>query len=223
MRTAKAISTALIAGALAVLGAGLADIAFSGRSAARAEAFVSPKFDVPTDEATFAAGCFWCTESDFDKVPGVLATISGFTGGRTPSPTYEQVSTGRTGHAEAVRVIYDPKKVTYQALLAWYWRHVDPTDGSGQFCDRGNEYRPAIFVHSAEQRSLAEKSRDELAKSGILERPIAVEIADVTPFTAAEDYHQDFYRKNPLRYKIYRHGCGRDQRIEQIWSKAGRS
>ncbi|MCB1521467.1 MAG: peptide-methionine (S)-S-oxide reductase MsrA [Hyphomicrobiaceae bacterium] len=175
---------------------------------------------VATAIATFATGCFWCTESDFDKVPGVLATTSGYIGGKTANPSYESVSTGRTGHIEALQVTYDPSKVTYQKLLTWFWRHVDPVDGGGQFCDRGDQYRPAIFVHSAEQRKLAETSRDELAKSGLLERPIAVAIIDATKFHPAEDYHQDYYLKSPLRYKIYRHGCGRDQRIEQIWSKA---
>lgn len=219
MKLRRALALTLIVALVATVGVSL--YRTIDGAPAKADAFVMPKFDVPTEIATFASGCFWCTESDFDKVPGVLATISGYTGGHTPSPTYEQVSTGRTGHAEALRVIYDPEKVTYQALLAWYWRHVDPTDKDGQFCDRGEEYRPAIFVHSEEQRKAAEQSRTELARSGLLDRPIVVEIVDAGPFTAAEDYHQDYYKKNPLRYKVYRHGCGRDQRIEQIWRKAG--
>ena len=169
--------------------------------------------------ATFASGCFWCTEADFDKVDGVLETISGYTGGTTENPTYQSIGTGRTGHYEALQVKFDPAKVSYERLLAWYWRHVDPVDGDGQFCDRGSQYRPAIFVHDATQRRLAEASRDALAKNGPFDRPIAVAILDARTFTPAEDYHQDYYQKNPLRYRVYRHGCGRDQRIEQIWSK----
>lgn len=174
-----------------------------------------------TEVATFAAGCFWCVEADFDKVPGVLKTISGYTGGHTKNPTYELVSTGQTGHAEAAEIIYDPTKVSYQKLLTWYWHHVDPTDAKGQFCDRGTQYRPAIFVHDAEQRKLAQASKAELEKSGQIGSPIVVEIVDAATFTPAEDYHQDYYIKNPWRYSIYRHGCGRDQRVKQIWGKAG--
>ncbi|MGD9667626.1 MAG: peptide-methionine (S)-S-oxide reductase MsrA [Hyphomicrobiaceae bacterium] len=174
-----------------------------------------------TEIATFAAGCFWCVEADFDKVPGVLKTTPGYTGGHTSNPTYELVSTGTTGHAEALEVVYDPTKVSYQKLLTWYWRHVDPTDASGQFCDRGSEYRPIIFVHSAEQRRLAEASKAELEKSGIIDKPIAVKIVDAATFTPAEREHHDYYLKNPWRYSLYRHGCGRDQRLKQIWGKAG--
>lgn len=173
-----------------------------------------------TEVATFAAGCFWCVEADFDKVPGVLKTISGYTGGHVKNPTYDLVATGMTGHAEALQVIYDPSKVTYQALLTWYWRHVDPTDARGQFCDRGTAYRPVIFVHSAEQRKLAEASKEQLEKSGLLDKPIAVKIVDASTFTPAEPVHQDFYLKNPWRYAFYRYGCGRDQRLEQIWRRA---
>lgn len=169
--------------------------------------------------ATFASGCFWCTESDFDKVAGVTATVSGYIGGMTVKPTYEQVSAGRTGHAEAVQVTFDPKKVTYQQLLDQYWHNVDPLDNGGQFCDRGSHYRPAIFVHTPEQRKLAEESKAALDASKQFSRPIVVEITNASAFTPAEDYHQDYYKKEPLRYKIYRHGCGRDARLEALWGK----
>ncbi len=167
--------------------------------------------------ATFAAGCFWCVESDFDKVEGVISTTSGYTGGRTPNPDYDSVSTGRTGHTEALQVVYDPAKVSYEGLLATFWHNVDPVDGGGQFCDRGNQYRPAVFVHTPEQRKLAEASRTALEKSGRFGRPIVVPILDAAKFTPAEPEHQDFHHKNPIRYAIYRHGCGRDQRLRQLW------
>lgn len=175
-----------------------------------------------TAVATFAAGCFWCVESDFDKVEGVISTTSGYTGGRTPAPTYESVSTGGTGHFEALQVVYDPAKVSYEKLLATFWHNVDPVDDGGQFCDRGPQYRPAIFVHSPEQRRLAEASRTAIEKSARLGRPIVVPVIEASQFTAAEDYHQDYYLTHPTRYKVYRYGCGRDQRLQQIWgSKAG--
>lgn len=167
--------------------------------------------------ATFASGCFWCTESDFDKVDGVKETISGFMGGTTENPTYEQVSRGNTGHAEAVQLKYDPKVVSYDKLLDYYWRHVDLLDGDGQFCDRGNQYRPAIFVHTPEQRKLAEESKAALDKSGRFDKPIAVEIVDASAFTPAEDYHQNYYQTNPIRYRYYRYACGRDARIKELW------
>lgn len=167
--------------------------------------------------AIFAAGCFWCVESDFDKVDGVLETTSGYTGGKTANPTYTQVGSGESGHAEALKVTYDPSKVTYQKLLDYYWRHVDLVDGGGQFCDRGSQYRPVIFTNSDEQQSLAEASKAALEKSGRFKQPIAVQIVAAGPFTPAEDYHQDYYRKNPIRYKFYRSGCGRDARLEQLW------
>lgn len=170
-------------------------------------------------EATFASGCFWCTESDFDKVDGVVETISGYTGGKTKNPTYETVGTGSTGHTEALLVRFDPAKVSYQKLLDYYWRHVDLLDGGGQFCDRGKQYRPAIFVHDEEQRRLAEASKAALDKSGRFDKPIAVEIVSASQFTPAEDYHQDYHLKNPLKYRYYRHGCGRDQRLEKLWGE----
>jgi len=165
--------------------------------------------------ATFAGGCFWCTESDFDHVPGVLSTTSGYTGGKVPNPGYERVSAGGTGHAEAVEVTYDPAKVSYQQLLDFYWRSIDPTVKNAQFCDHGDQYRTAIFVRTPEERKLAEASKKKVEEQ--LKKPIYTEIADAGPFYAAEEYHQDFYKKNPTKYKFYRWNCGRDQRLEQIW------
>jgi peptide-methionine (S)-S-oxide reductase len=170
--------------------------------------------------ATFAAGCFWCVESDFDKVDGVVETISGFTGGHTKNPTYGEVGQGQTGHAEAVQLKYDPKKVSYEKLLDYYWHHVDLVDGGGQFCDRGNQYRPAIFTHTDEQKALAEASKAALAKSGRFKQPIAVEIVPASAFTPAEEYHQDYYKKNSLKYRYYRYSCGRDARIATLWGDA---
>lgn len=167
--------------------------------------------------ATFASGCFWCTETDFDKVDGVVETISGYTGGKTKSPTYATVGTGTTGHTEALLVKFDPAKVSYEKLLDYYWHHVDLLDGGGQFCDRGSQYRPAIFVHDEEQKRLAEASKAALDKSGKFDKPIAVEIVAATEFTPAEDYHQNYHTKNPLKYRYYRYGCGRDQRLKELW------
>jgi peptide methionine sulfoxide reductase msrA/msrB len=172
------------------------------------------------ETATFAGGCFWCTESDFEKVNGVVEVISGYVGGQEKDPTYEQVSAGRTGHAEAVQILYDPKKVTYAELLDVFWRHVDPTDAGGQFADRGTQYRPAIFYHNPEQRELAEASKTALAQSGRFHKPIMTEIVPATTFYKAEEYHQDYYKRNPLRYKYYRYGSGRDQFLNSVWKDA---
>ncbi len=173
----------------------------------------------PLAVATFASGCFWCTESDFDKVAGVVETTSGYMGGKTPNPTYHEVSRGGTGHAEVLQLKYDPGKVTYQQLLDHYWRNVDPLDGGGQFCDRGDQYRPAIFYHTDEQKRLAEDSKAALEKSGRYKQPIVVEITAASAFTPAEDYHQDYYMRHPIQYFIYRSGCGRDARLEALWGK----
>jgi len=175
--------------------------------------------DKGLSKATFAGGCFWCTESDFEKIAGVVEVISGYTGGDEENPTYKQVSAGRTGHYEAIQVLYDPAKVTYTELLDVFWRHVDPTDNGGQFVDRGPQYRPAIFYHDDEQKMLAEKSKVEMDKSGIFKRPITAEIIPLKKFYAAEEYHQDYYKRNPIRYKYYRSGSGRDQFIDSIWGK----
>lgn len=166
----------------------------------------------PTAHAIFAAGCFWCVESDFDRVPGVLATTSGYTGGKTNNPSYED----HTGHVEALQVDYDPARVSYETLLDYYWRHVDLTDGNGQFCDRGPSYRPVIFTSDETQKALAEKSKKDLEDSGRFKK-IAVRIETAGTFFPAEDYHQDYYKKNPLRYRYYRTGCGRDARLTQLW------
>lgn len=169
------------------------------------------------DTATFAGGCFWCMEPPFDRIEGVAATISGYAGGDEPNPTYEDVSSGRTGHAEVVQVIYDSTQVGYEELLATYWRNVDPLDDGGQFCDRGAQYRPAIFVHDARQRRLAEASKADIAER--FDDPIVVPIEPLDAFYPAEAYHQNFYEKNPLRYKTYRAGCGRDARLEELWGE----
>ncbi len=167
--------------------------------------------------AVFAGGCFWCTEADFEKLPGVIEAVSGYTGGHVPNPTYNQTSAGGTGHVEAVLVRYDPAKVSYARLLDWFWRHVDPTDSSGQFVDRGFQYRSVIFYADEEQRRLAEASKKSLAASGRFDKPIVTEILPLGPFYPAEEYHQDYYKKNPVRYKFYRYRSGRDQFLDKAW------
>ena len=168
--------------------------------------------------ATFAGGCFWCTESDFEKIEGVIEVVSGYTGGEAVNPTYEQVCSGRTGHLEAIRVTYDPDKVTYDQLLDAFWRHIDPTDDAGQFVDRGPQYAPAVFYHTEEQRLAAEKSKAELEKRGPFTKPVVTAIRPAGPFYPAEDYHQNFCRTNPGRYQSYRAHSGRDQFIERTWT-----
>jgi len=166
-------------------------------------------------KATFAGGCFWCMEPPFDALDGVVSTTSGYTGGHTANPTYEQVSAGKTGHAEAVEIVYDPRKVTYTRLLEVFWRNIDPLTANAQFCDTGSQYRAVIFVHDATQRRLAEASKDAVAQR--LQKPIVTEITAASQFWPAEEYHQDYYKKNPIRYKFYRTSCGRDRRLEAIW------
>jgi len=170
--------------------------------------------------ATFAGGCFWCMEPPFDKTPGVLSTTSGYAGGSVKNPSYRQVSAGVTGHAEVVQVVYDPKTVSYEELLEVFWRNIDPTDGGGQFCDRGNQYRTAIFYDGEEQRAAAEASRRRLDESGTLPGRIVTEITPLEAFYPAEEYHQDFYKKSPRRYSSYRAGCGRDRRLTQLWGES---
>lgn len=167
--------------------------------------------------ATFAGGCFWCTEADFDKVDGVVSTTSGYIGGRTANPTYDSVSAGNSGHAEAVQVVFDPSKVSYSKLLEYYWRTIDPTTKDRQFCDSGNPYRTAIFTHDEQQRALAEASKKALSSNKPFREPIVTEIVTATQFYPAEDYHQDYHTKNPVRYKFYRANCGRDARLKQLW------
>jgi len=167
--------------------------------------------------ATFAGGCFWCMEEAFEPIDGVVSVVSGYIGGRTPRPTYEQVSAGGTGYAEAVEIRYDPSKVSYDRLLQHFWRNIDPLAVDRQFCDGGNQYRSAIFYHDAEQRRAAEASKAVLERSGQLKGTIATQIVEAGPFYAAEEYHQDYYRKNPQRYKFYKWSCGRAQRLAQLW------
>ena len=168
-------------------------------------------------KATFAGGCFWCSEADLEKLPGVVKVISGYTGGHKDNPSYEEVSSGTTGHYEAIQVYYDPSKISYEELLNAFWRHIDPTDGGGQFVDRGSQYRSAIFYHDDEQKRLAEQARMELSQSANFSKPIATEILKFEKFYEAEDYHQDYYKNNPLRYKYYRYSSGRDQFIKEAW------
>ena len=173
-----------------------------------------------TAKATFAGGCFWCVESDFDKVPGVLSTTSGYTGGTVAKPTYEQVSSKSTGHAEAVEIVFDPAKVSYAQLLEHYWRTIDPTTKDRQFCDAGSPYRTAIFAHGPEQLAAAQASLAALEKSKPFKEPIVTQIVLAGPFYPAEEYHQDYYKKNPIRYKYYRTSCGRDDRVKELWGAA---
>lgn len=175
--------------------------------------------DKGVEKATFAGGCFWCMESPFEKIDGVKEVVSGYTGGHKENPTYEEVSAGSTGHVEAVEVTYEPSRVTYPQLLDVFWRQIDPTDPGGQFVDRGSQYRAAIFYHSEEQRILAEKSREAIGKSGRFQAPIVTEILPASRFYKAEEYHQDYYRKNPIRYKFYRFNSGRDQYLKKVWGE----
>jgi len=175
------------------------------------------KEDSTLARATFAGGCFWCMEAPFDKLPGVVATTSGYSGGETKGPSYEQVSSGGTGHAEVVQVTYDPKKISYERLLDVFWKNVDPLTANRQFCDAGTQYRSVIFYHDAQQKRLAEESKQK--HQARFRQPIVTEIAPFTAFYRAEEYHQDYYKKNPLRYKFYRQGCGRDQRLAEVWGK----
>ena len=170
-----------------------------------------------TATAVFAGGCFWCMEPTFDKLPGVVATTSGYTGGQKINPTYQEVSAGDTGHIEAVQITYEPKQVSYERLLEVFWRNVDSLDKGGQFCDRGNTYTSAIFYQNEEQKRLAEQSKAAIEKK--LGKPVVTAIRPAATFYAAEDYHQDYYKKNPLRYKYYRYSCGRDQRLEELWGR----
>ena len=182
--------------------------------------------DMATDttslsKATFAGGCFWCVEADFEKLPGVVEVISGYAGGPEENPTYRDVASGRTGHAEAIEVRYDASKVSYEKLLDVFWRHIDPTDARGQFVDRGLQYRTAIFYDGGGQKKLAEKSKQALEESGRFDKPIVTEIVERTNFYEAEDYHQDYYKKSPVRYKAYRMGSGRDRFIKKVWGNGG--
>ena len=174
-----------------------------------------------TAVATFAGGCFWCMEPPFDRMPGVLSTTSGYIGGRVKNPTYEQVKTGLTKHYEALQVKYDPTQVTYEQLLGTFWHNVDPTQSNGQFCDKGGQYRTAIFFHNEQQKELAESSKVEVNKE--LRKKVYTQILEAPEFYVAEDYHQDYYTKNPYKYKFYRWNCGRDAQLQKVWGeKAGK-
>ncbi|MGH7205812.1 MAG: peptide-methionine (S)-S-oxide reductase MsrA [Nitrospiraceae bacterium] len=171
------------------------------------------------EKATFAGGCFWCMEEAFEGVEGVVSVTSGYTGGNKPHPAYEEVSAGGTGHAEAVEILYDPEKVSYAKLLEVFWRNIDPTTPDRQFCDRGNQYRSAIFYKNETQKRLAEGSKQTVERTKPFEGPIVTQIAPASAFYVAEDYHQNFYKKNPVRYKFYKYNCGRAQRLEELWGK----
>ncbi len=172
------------------------------------------------EKATFAGGCFWCMEHPFDELTGVVSVTSGYTGGHTKNPSYEEVSAGGSGHAESVQIVYDPSKISYEKLLAVYWRNIDPTVKDRQFCDGGHQYRSAIFYQNETQRQLAMKSRNELEKNKPFKEPVVTEITQATEFYPAEEYHQHFYKKNPIRYKYYRSRCGRDARLKELWGNA---
>jgi len=169
------------------------------------------------EKATFAGGCFWCMQAPFEKLPGVVEVLAGYTGGNGKDPTYHDYA--QKGHVEAIQITYDPAKISYSQLLNVFWRQIDPTDPNGEFVDRGPQYRSSIFYHNDEQKKLAEKSEEELGKSGRYDRPVVTEILQASPFYKAEEYHQDYYKKNPIRYKFYRHGSGRDQYLDKIWGK----
>jgi peptide-methionine (S)-S-oxide reductase len=173
-----------------------------------------------TAKATFAGGCFWCMEEAYEAIPGVIAAVSGYMGGKTKNPSYESVSTGSTGHAEVVQVEYDPAKVSYDKLLQAFWVNIDPTQANGQFCDNGTQYRSAIFYHDEAQKKAAEASKAQVEKTKPFKAPIVTEIAAAGDFTRAEEYHQDYYKKNPVRYKFYKSGCGREARLQSLWGAA---
>lgn len=172
------------------------------------------------ETTTFAGGCFWCMEPPFDELDGVISTTSGYTGGQTKNPSYEEVSSGVTGHAESVQVLFDPTKISYSQLLDVFWHNIDPLTPDAQFCDHGRQYRTAIFYHGEEQKQLAEASKKALEQSGRFTKPIVTEIVPAGEFYKAEEYHQDYYQKNPLRYKFYRYQCGRDQVLTQLWGQS---
>ncbi len=170
--------------------------------------------------ATFAGGCFWCMEPPFDKLDGVISTTSGYSGGRTRNPSYKQVSTGRTGHIEALQIVYDPERISYNELLHVFWRNIDPTTDKGQFCDKGNQYRPAIFYHDEEQHVAAEASKADIINTRTFSKMVKVEIRMADTFYMAEEYHQDYYKKNPIRYRYYRRACGRDKKLKELWGES---
>jgi peptide-methionine (S)-S-oxide reductase len=210
-------------GSVLWLGAALVAASLAGAALHAAETVQEAPGSAPASPsravATFAGGCFWCMEPPFDALPGVISTTSGYTGGTDPDPSYEEVSAGGTGHAEAVQVVYDPTRISYAKLLEVFWRNVDPLTPNAQFCDHGSQYRSAIFVHDAQQRRLAEASKQALLDAKRWTAAIVTEIVTAGPFHPAEEYHQDYYEKNPVRYKFYRTGCGRDRRLRELWGE----
>ncbi len=183
-------------------------------------ASVTAKAAGTLEKADFAGGCFWCMEHPFDALPGVVSVTSGYTGGQKKNPTYNEVSAGGTGHAESVQIVYDPSRITYEKLLEVFWVNIDPTTKDRQFCDSGNQYRSAIFYHTEEQHRAAQRSKEALEKSKPFKGPVVTEIVPASVFYPAEEYHQHYYKKNPIRYRYYRSGCGRDQRLKELWGKA---
>ena len=181
---------------------------------------ITPVTAADLEKATFAGGCFWCMEHPFDQIPGVVSVTPGYTGGWKKNPAYEEVSAGGTGHAESVQIVYDPKKVTYGKLLGVFWHNIDPTTRDRQFCDSGHQYRSAIFYHNEEQHRLALQSKEQLEKNKPFKGPIVTEIAQAGEFYPAEEYHQHYYKKNPIRYRFYRYSCGRDKRLRELWGDA---
>ncbi len=216
------VPTLIVAAALAVGGA-LVAIAAGSDNQANAEQAAQAGKDMtdstPHAKATFAGGCFWCMEPPFDKLDGVISSTSGYIGGTKKDPTYEEVSAGGTGHTEAVEIVYDPSKVSYEKLLDVFWKNIDPTVVNRQFCDVGSQYRTGVFYHDEQQKQLAESSKAAIDESGRLPSPIVTEISPATEFYPAEDYHQNYYVNNPVRYKFYRYGCGRDARLDDLWGE----
>jgi len=215
-----AIVLAVFVGSAVLLGIDYLPAPASDANAQEAAALTAPRIDIDpavADTATFAGGCFWCMEPPYDKMDGVAATISGYAGGDEPNPSYREVASGQTGHAEVVQVIYDSTQVSYTRLLQTYWRNIDPLDNGGQFCDRGSPYRPVIFVRNAQQRDLAAASKERVAQQ--FTDPIVVPIEPLEAFYRAETYHQNFYTKNPDRYYSYREGCRRDARLRDLWGE----
>ncbi len=201
---------------MGIVWVGLVLMAASAQAKDGGQGAITPRLE----KATFAGGCFWCMESPFDKLPGVVSVIAGYTGGQKQNPTYKEVSAGGTGHAEAVQILYDPEKIAYEKLLDIFWHNIDPTVTDRQFCDVGRQYRSAIFYHTKEQQRLAELSKGALQKAKPFRDPIVTEIVSAGEFYPAEEYHQHYYKKNPLRYQYYRTGCGRDRRLKELWGNA---
>ena len=215
--TRGGLAAALLVLVVGVSGAATAAKPAATKAPASAAKPAAPAKTTRTELATFAMGCFWCGETQFETLPGVKSVISGYSGGREERPTYEQVSAGETGHYESIQITFDPAVVSYAKLLDMFWHGIDPTQSNGQFCDHGRQYRSVVFVHDATQKKLADDSRRAIEASGVLKQPIVTEILPYTKFWPAEEYHQDFWKKDPQRYTSYREGCGRDRRLAELW------